>query len=75
MKYKDLCDFICQLEVKGELVCIIQFIDIDFEMIEIVDRMLCVGGFVLLFENFKNYDMFVLVNLFGILECVVMGMG
>lgn len=44
-------------------------------MIEIVDRMLCVGGFVLLFENFKNYDMFVLVNLFGILECVVMGMG
>lgn len=44
-------------------------------MIEIVDCILCVEGFVLLFENFKGYFIFVFVNLFGMLKWVVMGMG
>lgn len=45
------------------------------EMIEIVDCMLWVGGFVFLFENFKGFEMFVLMNLFGMFEWVVLGMG
>lgn len=75
MKYKDLCDFISQLEKNGDLVCIIKLISIKLEMIEIVDCILCVGGFVLLFENLVDFDILVLMNLFGILEWVVLGMG
>lgn len=50
-------------------------IDLYYEMIEISDWMLCVKGLVLLFENLLGYDFLVLINLFGMLECVVMGMG
>ena len=75
MKYKDLRDFIRQLEAKGELVRIIQPIDTDLEMTEIADRTLRAGGPALLFENPKNHDMPVLANLFGTPERVAMGMG
>ena len=75
MKYKDLRDFIRQLEAKGELVRITQPIDTDLEMTEIADRTLRAGGPALLFENPKNHDMPVLVNLFGTPERVAMGMG
>ena len=51
MKYKDLRDFIRQLEAKGELVRITQPIDTDLEMTEIADRTLRAGGPALLFEN------------------------
>ena len=51
MKYKDLRDFIRQLESKGELVRISQPIDTDLEMTEIADRTLRAGGPALLFEN------------------------
>ena len=44
MKYKDLRDFIRQLESKGELVRISQPIDTDLEMTEIADRTLRAGG-------------------------------
>ncbi|WP_334021680.1 4-hydroxy-3-polyprenylbenzoate decarboxylase [Alteromonas sp. S015] len=75
MKYKDLRDFIRQLEAKGELVRIVQPIDTDLEMTEIADRTLRAGGPALLFENPKNHDMPVLANLFGTPERVAMGMG
>ena len=75
MKYKDLRDFIRQLEAKGELVRITQPIDTDLEMTEIADRTLRAGGPALLFENPKNHDMPVLANLFGTPERVAMGMG
>lgn len=75
MKYKDLRDFIYQLEAKGELVRITQPIDTDLEMTEIADRTLRAGGPALLFENPKNHDMPVLANLFGTPERVAMGMG
>ena len=75
MKYKDLRDFIRQLEAKGELVRISQPIDTDLEMTEIADRTLRAGGPALLFENPKNHDMPVLANLFGTPERVAMGMG
>ena len=70
MKYKDLRDFIRQLEAKGELVRISQPIDTDLEMTEIADRTLRAGGPALLFENPKNHDMPVLANLFGTPEPV-----
>ena len=75
MKYKDLRDFIRQLEAKGELVRITQPIDTDLEMTEIADRTLRAGGPSLVFENPKNHDMPVLANLFGTPERVAMGMG
>lgn len=75
MKYKDLRDFIQQLEAKGELVRITQPIDTDLEMTEIADRTLRAGGPALLFENPKNHTMPVLANLFGTPERVAMGMG
>ncbi|MDY6975407.1 MAG: 4-hydroxy-3-polyprenylbenzoate decarboxylase [Pseudomonadota bacterium] len=75
MKYKDLRDFIRQLEAKGELVRISRPIDTDLEMTEIADRTLRAGGPALLFENPKNHDMPVLANLFGTPERVAMGMG
>ncbi|AEF05327.1 4-hydroxy-3-polyprenylbenzoate decarboxylase [Alteromonas sp. KS69] len=75
MKYKDLRDFIHQLEAKGELVRISQPIDTDLEMTEIADRTLRAGGPALLFENPKNHSMPVLANLFGTPERVAMGMG
>ena len=75
MKYRDLRDFIRQLEAKGELVRISQPIDTDLEMTEIADRTLRAGGPALLFENPKNHDMPVLANLFGTPQRVAMGMG
>ena len=75
MKYKDLRDFIQQLEARGELKRITQSIDTDLEMTEIADRTLRAGGPALLFENPKNHDMPVLANLFGTPERVAMGMG
>lgn len=75
MKYKDLRDFIHQLESRGDLVRISQPIDTDLEMTEIADRTLRAGGPALLFENPKNHDMPVLANLFGTPERVALGMG
>ena len=75
MKYKDLRDFIHQLEAKGELVRISQPIDTDLEMTEIADRTLRAGGPALLFENPKNHSIPVLANLFGTPKRVAMGMG
>ncbi len=75
MKYKDLRDFIQQLEARGELKRITQSIDTDLEMTEIADRTLRAGGPALLFKNPKNHDMPVLANLFGTPQRVAMGMG
>jgi len=75
MKYKDLRDFIAQLEKKGELVRITQEVDPVLEMTEISDRTLKQGGPALLFENPKGYNIPVLANLFGTPDRVAMGMG
>ena len=75
MKYKDLRDFIDQLEAKGELKRISMPIDTELEMTEIADRTLRAGGPALLFENPKNSTMPVLANLFGTPQRVAMGMG
>jgi len=75
MKYKDLRDFISQLEKQGELKRITQPIDPNLEMTEIADRTLRAGGPALLFENPVGHDMPVLANLFGTPKRVAMGMG
>ena len=54
MKYKDLRDFIKQLEKQGELKRITVEVDPVLEMTEICDRTLKQGGPALLFENPKG---------------------
>jgi len=75
MKYKDLRDFIAQLEQQGELKRISLEVDPNLEMTEICDRTLRAKGPALLFENVKNSHVPVLANLFGTPKRVAMGMG
>jgi len=75
MKYKDLRDFIAQLEVQGELKRIQLEVDPKLEMTEICDRTLKRGGPALLFENVIGSEIPVLANLFGTPKRVAMGMG
>ncbi|MFZ2406345.1 MAG: 4-hydroxy-3-polyprenylbenzoate decarboxylase [Methylobacter sp.] len=73
--YKDLRDFIKQLEKQGELKRITVEVDPYLEMTEICDRTLKRGGPALLFENPKGANIPVLANLFGTPRRVAMGMG
>lgn len=75
MKYKDLRDFIAQLETLGELKRIQTEIDPALEMTEICDRILKAEGPAVLFENPKGHNIPVLGNLFGTPKRVAMGMG
>ncbi|PPD23252.1 MAG: 4-hydroxy-3-polyprenylbenzoate decarboxylase [Methylomonas sp.] len=75
MKYKDLRDFIHQLEKQGELKRIQHEIDPYLEMTVICDRVLKQGGPAILFENPKGSNIAVLGNLFGTPKRVAMGMG
>ncbi len=75
MHYKDLRDFIIQLEQLGELKRIPLEIDPYLEMTEICDRTLRTGGPALLFENPKEHTIPVLGNLFGTQQRVALGMG
>ena len=75
MKYKDLRDFLEQLERQGELKRISQEIDPYLEMTEVCDRTLRAGGPALLFERPKGHDVPVLGNLFGTPRRVALGMG
>jgi len=75
MIYKDLRDFIAQLEKQGELKRITVEVDPYLEITEICDRTLKQGGPALLFENVKGANIPVLANLFGTAKRVAMGMG
>ena len=75
MKYKDLRDFIAQLESRGELKRISAEVDPYLEMTEICDRVLRGKGPAILFENPKGSNIPVLANLFGTPERVAYGMG
>jgi 4-hydroxy-3-polyprenylbenzoate decarboxylase len=75
MKYKDLRDFIAQLESQGELKRIKTEIDPHLEMTEICDRVLKAGGPAILFEKPRGHTIPVLGNLFGTPRRVAMGMG
>ena len=75
MKYRDLRDFIKQLEKQGELKRLTTPVDPYLEMTEICDRTLKHGGPALLFENPTGFNVPVLANLFGTPRRVAMGMG
>ncbi len=75
MKYKDLRDFITQLEQQNQLKTIDIPIDPYLEITEICDRTLKAQGPALLFRQPKNSTIPVLANLFGTPERVAMGMG
>ncbi len=75
MKYRDLRDFLDQLEKRGELRRIATPVSPRLEMTEICDRTLRKGGPALLFENPAGFEMPVLGNLFGTPGRVALGMG
>lgn len=75
MKYKDLRDFIAQLEKIGELKRVSVPVSSQLEMTEICDRVLRAGGPAILFENPAGHTMPVLANLFGTPRRVALGMG
>jgi len=80
MKYKDLRDFIAQLEKIGELKRVSAPVSPHLEMTEICDRVLRAQGPAVLFENparpdMTGYNMPVLANLFGTPHRVALGMG
>lgn len=79
MKYRDLREFISQLEAQQELRRISHPVSPHLEMTEIGDRVLKAGGPALLFEtpqqDDRRYDIPVLANLFGTPRRVALGMG
>lgn len=79
MKYRDLRDFLAQLERRGALKRITAPVSTTLEMTEIADRVLRAGGPALLFENAQHNGrpagMPVLANLFGTTDRVAWGMG
>ncbi len=75
MQYKDLRDFVAQLEAMGELKRVVAVVDPVLEMTEICDRVLKSQGPALLFEHPKGHSIPVLGNLFGTPKRVALGMG
>ena len=75
MNYRDLRDFIAQLEKRGELKRVTAEVSPHLEMTEICDRVLKAGGPAILFEKPSGHSMPVLANLFGTPQRVALGMG
>jgi 4-hydroxy-3-polyprenylbenzoate decarboxylase len=75
LKYRDLRDFIAQLEARSQLWRVRVEVDPRLEITEICDRTLRAGGPALLFERVKGSSIPVLGNLFGTPERVALGMG
>lgn len=75
MTYRDLRDFIDQLEKQGELKRVTTSVSPRLEMTEICDRVLKAGGPAILFECPSNHSIPVLANLFGTPRRVALGMG
>ena len=75
MKYRDLRDFVSQLEALGELVRVPAEVSPRLEMTEVCDRVLKAGGPAILFERPAGCGIPVLANLFGTPRRVALGMG
>jgi len=75
MRYRDLRDFIAQLEKMGELKRVGAPVSPHLEMTEICDRVLRAQGPAILFEKPTGHAMPVLANLFGTPRRVALGMG
>lgn len=75
MEYRDLRDFIDQLETKGDLKRIDRRVDPYLEITEISDRVLRAGGPALLFEHPGDCEIPLLANLFGTEQRVAQALG
>jgi 4-hydroxy-3-polyprenylbenzoate decarboxylase len=75
LKYRDLRDFLAQLERQGELRRVAVEVSPRLEMTEICDRVLKAGGPAILFEKPAGHTIPVLGNLFGTPRRVALGMG
>ncbi len=73
--YRDLRDFMAQLEAAGELRRIAAPVSPHLEMTALSDRVLRAGGPALLFENPSGYRLPVLANLFGTPQRVARALG
>ena len=75
MKYRDLRDFVAQLERLGELKRVSAPVSPMLEMTALADRVLRAGGPALWFEQPTGHRVPVLANLFGTPRRVALGMG
>lgn len=75
MTYRDLREFLAQLEAKGDLKRIRAEVSPRLEMTEICDRVLRAGGPALVFERPAGHDIPVLANLFGAVRRIAAAMG
>jgi 4-hydroxy-3-polyprenylbenzoate decarboxylase len=75
MSYRDLRDFLSQLERLGELKRVAAEVDPNLEMTEVCERVLKSGGPALLFEKPKGHSIPVLGNLFGTTRRIALAMG
>jgi 4-hydroxy-3-polyprenylbenzoate decarboxylase len=75
MKYRDLRDFLAQIEQRRGLQRVAEPVSPRLEMTALADRVLRNNGPALLFERPAGYSVPVLANLFGTPERVAWGMG
>ncbi len=75
MKYKDLRDFMVQLEGRGELIKSGESVSPRLEMTAIGDKLVQSGGPAVLFTNPDGFNVPCLINLFGTPARVALGMG
>jgi len=75
VSYRDLREFLSQLEQAGELKRVRAEVDPKLEMTEVCDRVLNAGGPALLFEKPKGHAIPVLGNLFGTTRRIALAMG
>jgi len=75
VSYRDLRDFIAQMQGLGELKRVETEVDPRLEMTEICDRVLKAAGPAILFAKPKGHTIPVLANLFGTPRRVALGMG
>ena len=77
MVYKNLGEFVNELEVMGQLVRIGVQVDAELEITEIADRVMksAGGGKALLFENVKGSELPVLINSLGSRQRMCLALG
>ncbi|MBK1689248.1 UbiD family decarboxylase [Rubrivivax gelatinosus] len=75
MIYRDLRDFITQLEARGELRTLTDPVSPVLEMTALGDQLLRAGGPAVLCRNPTGFSIPVLLNLFGTPQRVALGMG
>jgi 4-hydroxy-3-polyprenylbenzoate decarboxylase len=75
MKYRDLRDFMGQLERQGELRRLAEPLSTRLEMTALADQVLRAGGPAILVESPVGYKIPALINLFGTPKRVALGMG